>query len=172
MKGFMHALKKKKSEKKSKSESSSSRSSNNNSRASAQQAVQAPPSPSPRKKSADHGGGGSGSLGTAPMQTDAVERERQIKSHATARNRQKQKRAENIFAEKVDLTEKFEVPRHPKSDTAVQFIDNSLVDNFIFASLSGKERRLLIDAMVMDTVPAGTVIIKQGETGDFFLRSR
>jgi CRP-like cAMP-binding protein len=107
----------------------------------------------------DHGG-------PAPMETDAEERERKLNIHGKARS--KQKRAENIFAEKVDLTEKFEVPRYPKSDGAVQFIDNSLVDNFIFASLSGKERRLLIDAMVMDTVPAGTVIIKQGETGDFF----
>jgi len=107
----------------------------------------------------DHGG-------PAPMETDAEERERKLNIHGKARS--KQKRAENIFAEKVDLTEKFEVPRYPKSDGAVQFIDNSLVDNFIFASLSGKERRLLIDAMVMDTVPAGTVIIKQGETGDYF----
>jgi len=100
------------------------------------------------------------------METDAEERERQLNIHGKARS--KQKRAENIFAEKVDLTEHFEVPRYPKSDGAVQFIDNSLVDNFIFASLSGKERRLLIDAMVMDTVQAGTVIIKQGETGDYF----
>jgi len=104
--------------------------------------------------------------GVAPMETDAEERERKLNIHGKARS--KQKRAENIFAEKVDLTEHFEVPRYPKSDGAVQFIDNSLVDNFIFASLSGKERRLLIDAMVMDTVQAGTVIIKQGETGDFF----
>ena len=104
--------------------------------------------------------------GVAPMETDAEERERKLNIHGKARS--KQKRAENIFAEKVDLTEKFEVPRYPKSDGAVQFIDNSLVDNFIFASLSAKERRLLIDAMVMDTVPAGTVIIKQGETGDYF----
>jgi len=104
--------------------------------------------------------------GVAPMETDAEDRERKINIHGSARS--KQKRAENIFAEKVDLTEKFDVPHYPKSDGAVGFIDDSLVDNFIFASLSAKERRLLIDAMVMDTVPAGTVIIKQGETGDYF----
>eukprot|EP00532_Pseudo-nitzschia_australis_P003785 CAMPEP_0168182682 /NCGR_PEP_ID=MMETSP0139_2-20121125/12025_1 /TAXON_ID=44445 /ORGANISM="Pseudo-nitzschia australis, Strain 10249 10 AB" /LENGTH=867 /DNA_ID=CAMNT_0008103631 /DNA_START=242 /DNA_END=2845 /DNA_ORIENTATION=- len=117
----------------------------------------APPPPVP--PIVDHGG-------VAPMQTDAEDRERQIKAHGRAR--QKQKRAENIFAEKVDLTEKFEVTKYPKSDGAVRFIDNSLVDNFIFASLSAQERRLLIDAMVMEKIQAGTVIIKQGETGDFF----
>jgi len=153
----MNTFKKKKSDKKStKGEASAPA----NSRPPPQQAAITPSSPA-RKSSVDNGG-------VAPMQTDAEERERQINSHAVAKNRQKQKRAENIFAEKVDLTEKFEVPRYPKSDTAVKFIDDSLVDNFIFASLSAKERRLLIDAMIMDTVPAGTVIIKQGETGDYF----
>jgi cAMP-dependent protein kinase regulator len=100
------------------------------------------------------------------MQTDtpAVEREKNINVHARVR----QQRGQNIFAQKIDLNEEFETPRFPKSDTAIQFIDNSLVDNFIFASLSGKERRLLIDAMIMETVPAGTVIIKQGDIGDFF----
>jgi len=141
--------------KKKKEKKSDGQGSPKNSRPSTQSvaSVQSPP------KEVDHGG-------VAPMETDAEERERQVNIHGKARS--KQKRAENIFAEKVDLTEHFEVPRYPKSDGAVQFIDNSLVDNFIFASLSGKERRLLIDAMVMDTVQAGTVIIKQGETGDYF----
>jgi len=143
-------FKKKKSEKKFDSQGSPK-----NARPSTQ-SVASVPAPIPE---VDYGG-------PAPMETDAEERERKLNIHGKARS--KQKRAENIFAEKVDLTEHFEVPRYPKSDGAVQFIDNSLVDNFIFASLSGKERRLLIDAMVMDTVPAGTVIIKQGETGDFF----
>lgn len=100
------------------------------------------------------------------METDgpAIEREKNINMHGRVR----QQRGQNIFAQKIDLTEKIETPRYPKSDTAIQFIDNSLVDNFIFASLSSKERRLLIDAMVMETVPAGTVIIKQGDIGDFF----
>ena len=97
-------------------------------------------------------------------ETPAVEREKTINVHARVR----QQRGQNIFAQKIDLTEDFETPRYPKSDTAIQFIDTSLVDNFIFASLSSKERRLLIDAMIMETLPAGTVIIKQGEVGDFF----
>lgn len=94
-----------------------------------------------------------------------MKREENINIHNAVKSR---KRAENIFAAPIDLAENYQTPRFPKSDAAVQFIDAALEDNFIFASLSDKERRMLIDAMVMETVPAGTVIIKQGETGDYF----
>jgi len=94
--------------------------------------------------------------------TDATRREEGIGIHNKA------KRGQNIFAAPIDLTEDYQTPHYPKSDAAVQFIDSALEGNFIFASLSPKERRLLIDAMMMEAVPAGTVIIKQGETGDFF----
>jgi CRP-like cAMP-binding protein len=66
------------------------------------------------------------------------------------------------------MSEDFAIPSYPKSGAAVQFIDESLADNFIFASLTREERRLLIDAMKADSVPAGTVIINQGEVGDYF----
>ena len=93
-----------------------------------------------------------------------MKREENINVHAKVR----QKRAQNIFSSPIDLKEEFQTPRYPKSDAAIQFIDSALEDNFIFASLSERERRNLIDAMMMETVPAGKVIIKQGETGDFF----
>ncbi|KAL3936089.1 MAG: hypothetical protein SGBAC_008522, partial [Bacillariaceae sp.] len=98
------------------------------------------------------------------MNVDAqsTKREAEINTHSRA------KRGQNIFAQKIDLNEHFETPFFAKSDTSIQFIDTSLVDNFIFASLSSKERRLLIDAMIMETVPAGTIIIRQGDVGDFF----
>ena len=79
------------------------------------------------------------------------------------RSNNRAKERENIFAPSIDLQEEYTTPRYPKSDAAVQFIDSALEDNFIFASLSPHERRLLIDAMMMETVPAGKVIIKQGE---------
>ena len=66
------------------------------------------------------------------------------------------------------LTGEYITPSFPKSDASIQFIDNSLADNFIFSSLSSTERRLLIDAMKMEVVPSGTIIIQQGEVGDFF----
>jgi len=94
--------------------------------------------------------------------TDVESRERTINIHAKA------KRAQNVFAEPLDMSEDFVIPNFPKSDTAVKFIDDSLADNFIFASLTKEERRLLIDAMKAEEVPAGTVIIQQGEVGDYF----
>jgi len=94
--------------------------------------------------------------------SQVLKREADIGTHSRA------KRGQNIFAQKIDLNEHFETPFFAKSDTSIQFIDTSLVDNFIFASLSAKERRLLIDAMIMETVPAGTIIIRQGDVGDFF----
>jgi len=101
-----------------------------------------------------------------PMQTES--KGTTMEANINLHSRVRQQRGQNIFAQKIDLTEHFETPHYPKSDTAIQFIDTSLVDNFIFASLSSKERRLLINAMAMETVPAGTVIIKQGDIGDFF----
>lgn len=96
--------------------------------------------------------------------TDVESREQQINIHSKA----KAKRAQNVFAEPLDMSEDFVIPNFPKSDGAVKFIDESLADNFIFASLTKEERRLLIDAMKADEVPAGTVIIQQGEVGDYF----
>lgn len=96
-----------------------------------------------------------------------MKREENIGNHNRVRQQRAQER-QNIFAAPIDLKEEYEFPHYPKSDAAVQFIDAALEDNFIFASLSPKERRLLIDAMMMDTVPAGTVIIKQGDIGDYF----
>ena len=63
---------------------------------------------------------------------------------------------------KQDKDKEKKAPRSPKSDAEIQFIDSALKDNVIFASVSPKERRLLIDAMMMEAVPAGTLIIKQG----------
>uniref|UniRef100_A0A7S3L285 cGMP-dependent protein kinase n=1 Tax=Amphora coffeiformis TaxID=265554 RepID=A0A7S3L285_9STRA len=104
----------------------------------------------------DKGGGG------------AVKREENINIHNRVRSNNRAKERENIFAPSIDLQEEFTTPRYPKSDAAVQFIDSALEDNFIFASLTAHERRLLIDAMMMETCPAGKLIIKQGEVGDFF----
>lgn len=99
----------------------------------------------------------------------AVKREENINLHNKVRaTRPARENRENIFAPTIDLQEEFQTPRFPKSDAAIQFIDSALEDNFIFASLTPHERRLLIDAMIMESVPAGTVIIKQGEVGDFF----
>ena len=94
----------------------------------------------------------------------AIEREKKIQMHSRVRPQ----RAVNVFSQPLDMNDKFVMPVFRKTEAAVQFIDNSLADNFIFASLTSKERRNLIDAMSNESVPAGTVIIQQGDIGDFF----
>lgn len=85
-----------------------------------------------------------------------------------ARERQAKAQRENIFAQKLDMTEDYRPPSYAKSDAAVGFIDGALGDNFVFQNLSSRERRLLIDAMKTLEVHAGRPIVTQGETGDYF----
>lgn len=99
-----------------------------------------------------------------PMDQKAAERERKINMHSHVR---KQRNA-NVFAKQLDMSDDFVAPSFPKSEESIKFIDASLADNFIFASLSSEERRLLIDAMMKENVPAGTIIIQQGDIGDYF----
>lgn len=96
-----------------------------------------------------------------------AEREAMINIHARAQQSRAQ-RGKNVFAPAIDLNDDFIMPVYAKTNDHTNFIDNSLADNFIFASLSNSERRQLIDAMVMETVQAKTVIIQQGEVGDYF----
>mmetsp|Transcript_4496 Transcript_4496/g.6639 ORF Transcript_4496/g.6639 Transcript_4496/m.6639 type:complete len:822 (-) Transcript_4496:243-2708(-) len=95
---------------------------------------------------------------------DAMEREKNIAIH----NRVRQQRGQNVFAQPIDMTKDFVPPSYPKSDAAIQFIDASLADNFIFSSLNVAERRSLIDAMSLEAVSEGHAIINQGENGDYF----
>ena len=83
-------------------------------------------------------------------------------------NRVKPQRNMNVFSAPLDVRATFNAPTYPKSRKVIQFIDNGLADNFIFASLTNIERRSLIDAMMKEEVPAGTVIIQQGDIGDYF----
>ncbi|EJK77442.1 hypothetical protein THAOC_00726 [Thalassiosira oceanica] len=121
-------------------------------------------SPRPAATTTSSKSKGDSNMDTDMKSTDVESREQQINIHSKA----KAKRAQNVFAEPLDMSEDFVIPNFPKSDGAVKFIDESLADNFIFASLTKEERRLLIDAMKADEVPAGTVIIQQGEVGDYF----
>lgn len=92
----------------------------------------------------------------------AKDREALINIHSRAQ------RGKNVFAPAIDFSAEFVMPKYDKSEESIQFIDNSLADNFIFASLTDSERRQLIDAMVMETVLSTTIIIQQGEVGDYF----
>jgi len=105
---------------------------------------------------------------TTNMEVETVEtrntnHESLITQHSRVRERNK-----NIFAQPIDMSNDYTAPIFAKTEASIQFIDNSLADNFIFASLSDEERKSLIDAMILETVEKGTVIIQQGGIGDFF----
>ena len=80
----------------------------------------------------------------------------------------KRQERENIFAQKLDLDEDFRPPFFPKNEENYLFIDAALGSNFVFANLTSKERRGVIDAMMLTTVNANTNIVTQGEQGDNF----
>lgn len=93
-----------------------------------------------------------------------MEREKMINIHS----RVKPQRGQQVFAQPLDINDAFVTPSYPKPEVAIHFIDSALADNFIFASLTPAERRLLIDAMQLEIVSEGTIIIQQGDIGDFF----
>jgi len=92
-----------------------------------------------------------------------VAREELIVMHSTAKRRSK-----NVFAHPVSFSDEFIPPIYEKTEASIHFIDVSLAENFIFASLTQSERRHFINAMVLETVPKNTTIIQQGTVGDFF----
>jgi len=95
---------------------------------------------------------------------DPAAREALIALHS----RVKPQRAQNIFAQSIEVIEGYTPPFYEKSDEVIKFIDSSLADNFIFTSLSDVERGLLINAMQPEIVKAGSAIINQGDVGDYF----
>ncbi len=56
----------------------------------------------------------------------------------------------------------------PKSQAARELIASALAGNALFAALGSTGIEDMIDAMESKNVPAGAVIIKQGEAGDNF----
>jgi len=102
-----------------------------------------------------------------PPVDKSLAREGQITMHSTARERNK-RRSKNVFAHPVVFSDEFVAPIYEKTAASIQFIDDSLAENFIFASLTHSERRNLIDAMVLETITKNTIIIQQDTVGDFF----
>lgn len=100
-------------------------------------------------------------------QSDIKAREEQIHLHTEAR-KTKNKDREALRGRVLDFDGDFTAPVHPKDAKDAAFLDTSLGSNFIFSDLSNDERKLLIDAMQKETASEGDLIIKQGDTGDFF----
>ena len=87
------------------------------------------------------------------------------------RNPKRGKGRQKVRAAAVNVHGKsMHIPAYDKSDEAAKFLTDALTSdsNFLFSSLSPDELRLLIDAMAPHEVAAETVIIKQGDIGDYF----
>jgi CRP-like cAMP-binding protein len=100
---------------------------------------------------------------------DAIKaREERIHLHAEAQKKATNKDRAALRGRIMDFDGDFKAPVHPKSESDVAFLDQALGSNFIFSDLSDGERKMLIDAMQKESAGEGDIIIKQGDTGDFF----
>lgn len=74
----------------------------------------------------------------------------------------------NVFAPPLDDAASFTAPVYAKNAEEKQFIRDALMSNFVFAALSERELRTIIDAFESIQVRAGEIIIHQGDVGDYF----
>lgn len=77
-------------------------------------------------------------------------------------------RRKRIIAESIDISPNYTPPVYPKDPSAVDFLHQSLADNFLFEVLTDSERYAAIDAMQKEVFEAETIIIQQGSLGDYF----
>jgi len=86
------------------------------------------------------------------------------------------KQRDVIQGKKLDFASTLEViteitstaAKFPKSLEESQFLEETLKSNFLFSDLSGDEMDLLVGAMEKEEAAEGSLIIKQGDVGDFF----
>jgi len=97
-----------------------------------------------------------------------TQREGMIHQHAIAQKKSKNKDRAALQGRAMDFDEDFVAPSHPKTEADVEFLDKALGSNFIFSDLSDGERKMLIDAMQKESAAEGDMVIKQGDSGDFF----
>jgi cAMP-dependent protein kinase regulator len=74
----------------------------------------------------------------------------------------------NVFAPPLEDPGSFQPPVFQKSQDEKHFIREALQSNFVFAALSERELRIIIDAFeVQDARPKEKIIV-QGDVGDYF----
>ena len=82
------------------------------------------------------------------------------------------KARQKVRAQRVDVMggQSVSIPQYDKSDASVDFLTKALSSdsNFLFSSLSPDELRLLIGAMAPHSSKAESIIIQQGDIGDYF----
>jgi len=86
-------------------------------------------------------------------------------------NPKRGKGRQKVRAATVDVNKQsMHIPSYDKSEEDSKFLTKALTSdsNFLFSSLSDGELKLLINAMAPCNVRAESVIIKQGDIGDYF----
>jgi cAMP-dependent protein kinase regulator len=74
----------------------------------------------------------------------------------------------NVFAAPLEDLGSFTAPIFPKDLEEKKFIQEALKNNFVFAALSEREIRTIVDAFEQFVVQAGETLIQQGDVGDYF----
>ena len=77
-------------------------------------------------------------------------------------------RLKDVFAAPLKMMADFAPPVYAKSKEEVAFIHSIMKEGIFYEHLSKGEQEMLIDAFELYTVPKGTVIIKQGDKGDYY----
>lgn len=111
-------------------------------------------------------GGGMSKADEEKSKAAIKEREEKILQHSKAKNKNKDRTA--LRGRMLDFDAEFTPPSHAKTSADKSFLDKALGSNFIFSDLSDSERACLIDAMQKETASKDDMIIKQGDSGDFF----
>jgi cAMP-dependent protein kinase regulator len=74
----------------------------------------------------------------------------------------------NVFAAPLGDLGSFTAPIFPKDLQEKKFIREALKKNFVFAALSEREIRTIVDAFDQFVVQSGETLIQQGDVGDYF----
>eukprot|EP00560_Eucampia_antarctica_P001573 CAMPEP_0197831676 /NCGR_PEP_ID=MMETSP1437-20131217/11508_1 /TAXON_ID=49252 ORGANISM="Eucampia antarctica, Strain CCMP1452" /NCGR_SAMPLE_ID=MMETSP1437 /ASSEMBLY_ACC=CAM_ASM_001096 /LENGTH=827 /DNA_ID=CAMNT_0043434695 /DNA_START=73 /DNA_END=2556 /DNA_ORIENTATION=+ len=77
-------------------------------------------------------------------------------------------RLKNVFAAPLEIMADFVAPFHQKTKEEKAFIKEGVKENFIFSKLTIDEYDTLINAMEKHQVDEGSVIIREGDIGDYF----
>ncbi|KAF1316904.1 Agc/pka protein kinase, partial [Globisporangium splendens] len=78
------------------------------------------------------------------------------------------KRRRDIFAESVSFEEPLEIVKIPKSDESKAIILQALQSNFLFSTIDKSDIELIVQLMFEKTTQVDDVVIKEGDSGDFF----
>jgi len=74
----------------------------------------------------------------------------------------------NVFASPLLNIDNFTAPVHPKTHEEQLFIEQAVLMNFVFSTMSPREMKTMIAAFEKVHVPNDDVIIQQGDQGDYF----